>query len=81
MRQTLFKQGLPVSGEAQSFFRTLTPVALAAGGTQLTWEPTAALTFTATAPSPAPVPEPTTWAMLMVGLMGVAATKVARRQG
>lgn len=39
------------------------------------------LTFTATAPTPAPVPEPTTWAMLMVGLMGVAATKAARRQG
>ena len=39
------------------------------------------LTFTATAPVPAPVPEPTTWALLMVGLMGVAATKVARRQG
>lgn len=39
------------------------------------------VTFTATAPTPAPVPEPTTWAMLMIGLMGVAATKVARRQG
>ncbi|WP_213029990.1 PEP-CTERM sorting domain-containing protein [Acinetobacter baumannii] len=37
------------------------------------------LTFTATAP--APVPEPSTWALLMIGLMGVAATKVARRQG
>lgn len=39
------------------------------------------LTFTAKAPTPAPVPEPTTWAMLALGLVGVAATKNARRQG